>query len=148
MSNISHAQIIMAAHDRVAKLETTEDGLVKVPGIEKAVPRQVAVSKAIRELVAGLSEGSASWKLSDRMTGQTEGVDLKNFVGTSAKVTREKSSTRGKVLLYAGTKMEIDGLDPGYEIVRTDRTEDRKSTRLNSSHVAISYAVFCLKKKR
>src|SRR5438874_10558734 len=26
--------------------------------------------------------------------------------------------------------------------------EDRKSTRLNSSHVEISYAVFCLKKKR
>src|SRR5207249_11232261 len=26
-------------------------------------------------------------------------------------------------------------------------TEDRKSTRLNSSHVSISYAVFCLKKK-
>src|SRR5690625_6239833 len=29
----------------------------------------------------------------------------------------------------------------------TASTEDRKSTRLNSSHVAISYAVFCLKKK-
>src|SRR5215208_2822457 len=27
------------------------------------------------------------------------------------------------------------------------RARDRKSTRLNSSHVAISYAVFCLKKK-
>src|SRR5439155_25187213 len=27
-------------------------------------------------------------------------------------------------------------------------TTDRKSTRLNSSHVAISYAVFCLKKKK
>src|SRR5699024_12324846 len=27
-------------------------------------------------------------------------------------------------------------------------TTDRKSTRLNSSHVSISYAVFCLKKKR
>src|SRR5439155_23218785 len=27
------------------------------------------------------------------------------------------------------------------------RTRDRKSTRLNSSHVATSYAVFCLKKK-
>src|SRR5437868_11915233 len=26
--------------------------------------------------------------------------------------------------------------------------QDRKSTRLNSSHVSISYAVFCLKKKR
>src|SRR5690625_6242541 len=29
----------------------------------------------------------------------------------------------------------------------TSTGEDRKSTRLNSSHVAISYAVFCLKKK-
>src|SRR3989454_8324667 len=32
----------------------------------------------------------------------------------------------------------------------TDRamTRDRKSTRLNSSHLVISYAVFCLKKKK
>src|SRR5215208_7685095 len=29
---------------------------------------------------------------------------------------------------------------------RARRASDRKSTRLNSSHVAISYAVFCLKK--
>src|SRR5699024_11951352 len=32
-------------------------------------------------------------------------------------------------------------------MVLMDR-EDRKSTRLNSSHVSISYAVFCLKKKK
>src|SRR5690606_41743899 len=31
---------------------------------------------------------------------------------------------------------------------RTKPRRDRKSTRLNSSHVKISYAVFCLKKKR
>src|SRR6266508_2783857 len=31
---------------------------------------------------------------------------------------------------------------------RRGRPADRKSTRLNSSHVAISYAVFCLKKKK
>src|SRR5207302_5563090 len=30
----------------------------------------------------------------------------------------------------------------------SSRCEDRKSTRLNSSHVKISYAVFCLKKKK
>src|SRR5258705_11954361 len=29
-----------------------------------------------------------------------------------------------------------------------DRPRDRKSTRLNSSHLGISYAVFCLKKKK
>src|SRR5204863_9124803 len=31
---------------------------------------------------------------------------------------------------------------------RRGRARDRKSTRLNSSHVEISYAVFCLKKKK
>src|SRR5690625_6699056 len=31
--------------------------------------------------------------------------------------------------------------------VNYEKLQDRKSTRLNSSHVAISYAVFCLKKK-
>src|SRR5437667_3269009 len=34
-------------------------------------------------------------------------------------------------------------LDP-----KTGRIRDRKSTRLNSSHITISYAVFCLKKKK
>src|SRR5436305_11649389 len=49
--------------------------------------------------------------------------------------------------------------DPGYSIRRVRRwtaisfyqphgRRDRKSTRLNSSHVRISYAVFCLKKKK
>src|SRR3712207_8047202 len=32
--------------------------------------------------------------------------------------------------------------------LRSMRGEDRKSTRLNSSHANISYAVFCLKKKK
>src|SRR5690554_7549583 len=37
----------------------------------------------------------------------------------------------------------------GFHLVRViaGRRQDRKSTRLNSSHVRISYAVFCLKKK-
>src|SRR5690349_22552556 len=37
--------------------------------------------------------------------------------------------------------------DVGLE-VSGDTPQDRKSTRLNSSHVEISYAVFCLKKKK
>src|SRR5690554_7743242 len=39
-------------------------------------------------------------------------------------------------------------LKPKKEIDCDCETEDRKSTRLNSSHVRISYAVFCLKKKK
>src|SRR5256885_11380173 len=33
-------------------------------------------------------------------------------------------------------------------LARPRRRRDRKSTRLNSSHLVISYAVFCLKKKK
>src|SRR5688572_21167297 len=42
-------------------------------------------------------------------------------------------------------------VETGYifqERSRADRRSDRKSTRLNSSHSQISYAVFCLKKKK
>src|ERR1039458_338913 len=34
------------------------------------------------------------------------------------------------------------------EVLNPDGSVDRKSTRLNSSHLGISYAVFCLKKKK
>src|SRR5215813_2047280 len=37
---------------------------------------------------------------------------------------------------------------PAVRQVRASLGQDRKSTRLNSSHVRISYAVFCLKKKK
>src|SRR5207253_10263986 len=36
----------------------------------------------------------------------------------------------------------------GRAVTKLRGQSDRKSTRLNSSHVAISYAVFCLKKKK
>src|SRR3712207_8548272 len=40
--------------------------------------------------------------------------------------------------------------EEGHQLVSADysQIEDRKSTRLNSSHANISYAVFCLKKKK
>src|SRR2546426_1819974 len=44
---------------------------------------------------------------------------------------------------------ERDGAQAGGELfVRKPGDKDRKSTRLNSSHLVISYAVFCLKKKK
>src|SRR2546430_8323429 len=64
--------------------------------------------------------------------------------------------------MYAGRGMlkalTIERGAPGGELLNTDLIEDyigfesikgdRKSTRLNSSHSQISYAVFCLKKKK
>src|SRR5690625_6034463 len=50
-------------------------------------------------------------------------------------------------------RLKVDWLENDVAVVtyktanQTIQQLDRKSTRLNSSHVAISYAVFCLKKK-
>src|SRR5699024_12230059 len=42
----------------------------------------------------------------------------------------------------------VDLLNNKEDYAKWKEMVDRKSTRLNSSHVSISYAVFCLKKKR
>src|SRR5690625_5466455 len=49
--------------------------------------------------------------------------------------------------LYEENKLGKQRLEEVNIIGADNVTLDRKSTRLNSSHVAISYAVFCLKKK-
>src|SRR5262245_62728917 len=53
--------------------------------------------------------------------------------------------TKNEEKIYQWGTME-GGSISGYFAIRM-KSEDRKSTRLNSSHLGISYAVFCLKKK-
>src|SRR5262245_63553705 len=57
----------------------------------------------------------------------------------------------GKVYLLTGGpghSINAEVADYAAKIVTIKGRQDRKSTRLNSSHLGISYAVFCLKKKR
>src|SRR3712207_8381036 len=53
-------------------------------------------------------------------------------------------TTSNLEILISGCQTNPD--DHGFSVLRL--TSDRKSTRLNSSHANISYAVFCLKKKQ
>src|SRR5437879_9104665 len=56
-------------------------------------------------------------------------------------------STHGEFVFAAGPARHSD-FDEREDDIKTDaQRRDRKSTRLNSSHRCISYAVFCLKKK-
>src|SRR5947207_11878002 len=70
-----------------------------------------------------------------------EGVD-KELVGQVAaeiRAIRPPEPYKGKGIRYAGEQVRR----------KAGKTaQDRKSTRLNSSHTVISYAVFCLKKKK
>src|SRR2546430_16454409 len=61
-------------------------------------------------------------------------------------------SMREAVRRMGGNPKRINPLFPAELVidhsVQVDNFGDRKSTRLNSSHSQISYAVFCLKKKK
>src|SRR3712207_8823594 len=63
------------------------------------------------------------------------------------------SSSRGALALNCRDRpipatYSVIGLTPLSRGSASKEAEDRKSTRLNSSHANISYAVFCLKKKK
>src|SRR5207249_8502336 len=69
------------------------------------------------------------------------------------RVRRVHVDDRHAVVLAAHPRVDVahervDLLPVGLAHDLRDHAVDRKSTRLNSSHVSISYAVFCLKKKK
>src|SRR5437870_10838650 len=73
---------------------------------------------------------------------RSEHVDIRQAIGVEQ-----------RAVLIANKKLEQAGVASprGEQFERrgtVHRRRDRKSTRLNSSHVAISYAVFCVKKKK
>src|SRR5437870_4502673 len=91
--------------------------------------------------------------------------DYPDYAHPVAKEVSDGSAKRGILLCGSGVGMdivanrypgvraalawepEIGELSRRHNDSNVLRDTDRKSTRLNSSHVAISYAVFCLKKK-
>src|SRR5690348_17685044 len=78
------------------------------------------------------------------------------ITSTSATITPQAISrpgAMGRILAWQTGQCTVSGLTckPHWGQLITDGwviSEDRKSTRLNSSHPSISYAVFCLKKKK
>src|SRR3989442_8085906 len=67
-------------------------------------------------------------------------------IGTAARVSLEFNARTVAVADSVRTFARV--LDKVGNPLAITVTLDRKSTRLNSSHVRISYAVFCLKKKK
>src|SRR5690606_40361334 len=79
--------------------------------------------------------------------GASESAGTQRFPGLRARRGRIVRVRRAARSLRLARRAARD--DPGARALRGGaRLADRKSTRLNSSHVKISYAVFCLKKKK
>src|SRR5690606_40367245 len=76
-----------------------------------------------------------------------------NFQVTDANRIEAAKPTIDKILNDGGSAILMShlgrpkGKEEKYSLKHIVNKVDRKSTRLNSSHVKISYAVFCLKKK-
>src|SRR5699024_12042028 len=93
--------------------------------------------------------------LAQRVTIMTKKGDVTGVIGSkpphilSAEARKKPVEIKDMFIdIGASSKEEAEefGVQPGDSAVPYFEL-DRKSTRLNSSHVSISYAVFCLKKK-
>src|SRR5688572_6939588 len=110
------------------------------------VPLFVSREKSIRAVDEALAENRmillASQKDLDKEEPTAE--DLYS-VGTAAVIMRMLKLPDGRIriLVQGLARAHVESVDAAGEYLR-----DRKSTRLNSSHSQISYAGFCLKKKR
>src|SRR5690625_671017 len=126
-----------------------------VIGIIGAMDEEVALLKT---KMSKLTEHKVS--NIDFYLGQIENTDVVLMKSGIGKVNAAKSTTvmhekySPEIIINAGSagglkeKHSVGDIIISSEVIHhdVDATVDRKSTRLNSSHVAISYAVFCLKK--
>src|SRR2546426_8762622 len=96
------------------------------------------VNKAVIGILAGIQRPHAV-ELAKKNRGQ-QMVHSKGVVGMPLQNLIE--------LLHGAIVIKIVEMKEFDQVLQRHPDEDRKSTRLNSSHLVISYAVFCLKKKK
>src|SRR5207245_4153715 len=119
---------------------------VSIPQASRAASR--AVCSAARRLVVGSHFRGCVHLLGRK---QHDGLDSRGVGAVDAQRQRGGGLVAGELcgrvhVCIAEREVEALQLATDRRDERLDR--DRKSTRLNSSHGSISYAVFCLKKKK
>src|SRR6266496_5531602 len=98
-------------------------GVIHARGGSKRIPLKNMKLLAGRPLISYLVEAAMESRLLDRLIVSTDHPEI-------TRIAREYGA-------------EVPFVRPA-ELAEDVASEDRKSTRLNSSHVEISYAVFCL----
>src|SRR5699024_11616299 len=136
-----HTSYIYPTHDRLTYVRKIAHGLKN--GNEDAI-RKAACGMAIKvesgsvlvPIHSPRGYADATLKLALAISEKTnEKIHVADILFSAPRVSHYLSKKRGIALTIEAMAAR-----------RALTIEDRKSTRLNSSHVSISYAVFCLKK--
>src|SRR5256885_8620780 len=139
--------------DRAAYAGTSLMGKL---GVESAYERELHGTNGFREVLVNAQgrsverQGAFVPNLRTRAPGAGEDLLLSIDLKVQRTAEAALAGHRGAVVALDPTNGDVIALVslPGFDPTMFGRlTRDRKSTRLNSSHLVISYAVFCLKKK-
>src|SRR6266568_8254741 len=134
-------------------------------GLSLAGGKGINVARALKRLglpvvATGLTGGGTGMRIIEKLTSEAilnDFVRIADESRTSTAVVDPTTNTYTEINEW-GQRVEpaeletllekLHYLSRGAEMVVFAGSLDRKSTRLNSSHSSISYAVFCLKKKK
>src|SRR5690625_5454174 len=145
MDDQGHKPMPEVFYEASAKYFKSED---RTPSIDKIAEtyRELGMAAVVFTLDARTQfDGHLPNSIDDLVAGAPRNHDVLFPFGSvdprNGKAAIEEAQRQATELGVRGFKFHpsVQGFDPS--------DQDRKSTRLNSSHVAISYAVFCLKKK-
>src|SRR5688500_19548193 len=109
--------------------------------------KQIAEFQRPEVRITGLIQQLVNFPLP--LVGASIGQKLADFVRRrqEARHIQPHAAEEGGVVSQVGSG-DFEPAELGEDVVIDEIFRDRKSTRLNSSHLVISYAVFCLKKKK
>src|SRR5690625_1682483 len=151
-----HDGHVLIAAGNITKAEVAYAFADEIRGLSR--PARSAVESGHLEVLSETTNAAYQWRFTAAMKGLSF-YPTRTALGTD---TLQYSGSKTIVDPFTNEKVELlPACYPYLAIIhvhRADRygncqidgniTEDRKSTRLNSSHVASSYAVFCLNKKK
>src|SRR5690625_4330652 len=169
MADVSDHLLVRGAREhnlRNINLDLPRDRLIVFTGLSGSGKSSLAFDTIFAEGQRRYVESLSAY--ARQFLGQMDKPDVDFIEGLSPAVSIDQKSTNRNPRSTVGTITEVyDYLRLlfsragtqhcpvcGEQVVAqtpqqiVDRLRDRKRTRLNSSHVAISYAVFCLRKKR
>src|SRR2546422_9173437 len=138
----THAVIVRSvhAHARVRKIDAVES--LKAPGVLAVFTGADVAELGTMKMTLKRKRPDGSPMFAPPQHGLTR--DRVRYVGDPIAMVVAETLARAE---DAADRLAID-YEPLPSVTSTADAVDRKSTRLNSSHGYISYAVFCLKKKK